>query len=290
VQPEPYWQPQQNFNPQFGGNGGGYPEYAGPNWVDAGNGSWIAPVQPEPYWQPQQNFNPQFGGTGGGYPEYAGPNWVDAGNGSWIAPVQPELNWQLQPEQNWQPPQNFNPPQEFGTWNNFGKPMDWQPEQNWQPPQNFQPEYYANQALNAVNKVSELINASLQMGEAREVAIQGGPNFAYPQSSHTNPSSFGAFEMQPGTFQPGVALPPLGTYFPAQNFNPQLGEAQGIIDTNGFPPPVATDYAGFPFAAEAQGAANTFSNVEFDSQPSDFSNDGGFINDAYENPDQQPLQ
>ena len=169
-QPQQNWQPPQGdhmapqtFNPQFGGNGGAYPEYAGNNWVDSGNGSWIAPIQPDAFqqpqqygewnnygkpvdWQPQQNwqppqgdymapqtFNPQFGGNGGAYPEYAGNNWVDNGNGSWIAPIQPDA---------------FQQPQQFGEWNNYGKPVDWQPQQNWQPPQgdymapqNFAPQF-----------------------------------------------------------------------------------------------------------------------------------------------------
>ncbi|MFZ9442270.1 MAG: hypothetical protein ACO26Z_06170, partial [Candidatus Nanopelagicaceae bacterium] len=55
------WQPEQNWQPPQG-EFFQKPDYAGSNWVDAGNGSWIAPLQPDAFqqpqhWQPPQNFD-----------------------------------------------------------------------------------------------------------------------------------------------------------------------------------------------------------------------------------------
>ena len=142
---------QEDFNQQddFEAPQGDYfpkPDYAANNWVDNGNGSWIAPVQPDAFMAPPAAFMPpqQFG------------EWNNYGKPS---------DWQ--PEQNWQPPQGdyfpqpmayqppqgdyfpqpmgYAPPQQFAT--GFMQPgaafgLDPQPEPphtmmggNWQPPQ-----------------------------------------------------------------------------------------------------------------------------------------------------------
>ena len=118
------WQPEQNWQPPQGdyfqqpmayqppqgdwqppqGDYFPKPDYAGNNWVDNGNGSWIAPIQPDAFQQPMGYAPPQQFGEWNNYGKPA--------------------DWQ--PEQNWQPPQG----------DYFPQPMAYQPPQgNWQPPQ-----------------------------------------------------------------------------------------------------------------------------------------------------------
>ena len=86
------WQPEQNWQPPQG-EFFQKPDYAGSNWVDAGNGSWIAPLQPDAFQQPQhwqpQNFDGGYNQTMYNQPPAA------------FAP----------PQGNWQPPATgFAPP------------------------------------------------------------------------------------------------------------------------------------------------------------------------------------
>ena len=117
------WQPEQNWQPPQG-EFSQKPDYAGSNWVDAGNGSWIAPLQPDAFqqpqhWQPPQNFD-------GGYnqPMYNQPPAASFG-GPHFGGAQGIIDTNGYP----QPPAAFMPTQQFGE---FAPPP-----QNWQPPQNF---------------------------------------------------------------------------------------------------------------------------------------------------------
>jgi len=135
------WQPEQNWQPPQGNwqpPQGDYfpkPDYAGNNWVDNGNGSWIAPIQPDAFQQPMAYQPPQG-------------NWQPPQGDYFPQPMayQP-------PQGNWQPPQGdyfpqpmgYAQPQQFAT--GFMQPgaafgLDPQPEPphtmmggNWQPPQ-----------------------------------------------------------------------------------------------------------------------------------------------------------
>ncbi|NDA80990.1 MAG: hypothetical protein EBX92_07735 [Actinobacteria bacterium] len=219
------WQPDQGWQPpqQFGEwNNFGQPQYAGNNWIDAGNGSWIAPVQPDAYMPPQGNWQP--------------PQYFDGGFNQGY--VQPGAAYGLDPQP--EPPHtmsggNWQPPQQFGEWNNFAKP-----------------EYAGNNWVDA-----------------------GNGSWIAP--------------IQPDAFMPPHTMSG-GNWQPPQNFGPQFGAAQGIIDTNGFPPPAFTDAAGFPFAGQAQewrGGSEVFDNS---SVAGDFGSADTFNADTYENPDHQPLQ
>ena len=251
-----------------------------------------------------------------GKPEYAGNDWVDAGNGSWIAPVQPDAY--MPPQGNWQPPQ------QFGEWNNFGKPMDWQPDQGWQPPQQFDGGF--NQGFNQPAaymppqgnwQPPQYFDGGFNQGYVQPGAAYGldpqpepphtmsGGNWQPPQqfgewNNFAKPEYAGNNWVDAGNgswiapIQPDAFMPPHtmsgGNWQPPQNFGPQFGAAQGIIDTNGFPPPAFTDAAGFPFAGQAQewrGGSEVFDNS---TAAGDFGSVDTFGANTYENPDQQPLQ
>ncbi len=337
-QPEQNWQPPatfmpphpQNFGPQFGGEQGiidtnGYP-------------------QPMPFIPPQN-----FGADNFGRPDYAGNNWVDNGNGSWIAPVQPDT---------------FQQPQQYGEWNNYGKPADWQPQPNWQPPANFmppQPQNFGPQFGGAQGIIDT--NGYPQPMPYMPPQNFGGDNFGRPDYAGNNwvdngngswiapvqpdafqqPQQFGEWNNfgKPADWQPQPNWQPPATFMPPQNFDsgfqpgfqggylqpmpfvaaqphdfgPPFGGAQGIIDTNGYPQPmpmiannasvplggyvdvmaysrqaplpdangfmrsVQTDSSGFPYASHSQapsydGASPVVEIVtSFDDVPQDPSND-----------------
>ena len=112
------WQPEQNWQPPQG-EFFQKPDYAGSNWVDAGNGSWIAPLQPDAFqqpqhWQPPQNFDggynqpmynqPPAASFGG--PHFGGAQGIIDTNGY----PQPPAAF-APPQGNWQPPATgFAPP------------------------------------------------------------------------------------------------------------------------------------------------------------------------------------
>jgi len=325
------WQPEQNWQPP---QGDFMPPQQYGEWNNYGK---PADWQPEQNWQPPQGdyMQPQnFGGNDFGRPDYAGNNWVDNGNGSWIAPIQPDV---------------FQPPQQYGEWNNYGKPADWQPEQNWQPPQGnyMQPQNFGPQF------------GGPEFGGPQPTPFApvqpqnfGGDNFARPDYAGNNWVDNGngswVAPVQPNAFQfpaietqvpapysmgqsninvvPGVESthwqPPQGNYMPPQNFGPQFGGPQGIIDTNGYPQatpvladgswgtaaghydmknfmqppqpsdasgfskPNPTDGSGFPFAPEANAPSFDGSTpivevvTSFDEAP----------NDEWNNPEQAPQQ
>ena len=126
-QPEQNWQPPQgdfmqppmqpqNFGPQFGGpefggpqpmpfapmqpqhfggNDFGRPDYAGNNWVDNGNGSWIAPVQPNAFQFPAIET------------QVPAPYSMGQSNIN-VVPGVESTNWQP-PQGNYMQPQNLGP-------------------------------------------------------------------------------------------------------------------------------------------------------------------------------------
>ena len=186
-QPEQNWQPPQgdfmppqNFGPQFGG-----PEFGGPQPMP------FAPVQPQ-----------NFGGNDFGRPDYAGNNWVDNGNGSWIAPVQPNA-FQF-PAIETQVPAPYSMGQSNINVVPGVESTNWQPPQgNYMQPQNFGPQF-------------------------------GGPQGIIDTNDFPQPMPFVAA-------QPHDSLPQFGG---PQFGGPQFGGAQGIIDTNGYPqavPMIAND-------------------------------------------------
>jgi hypothetical protein len=363
--PQGNWQPPQgDYFPK--------PDYAGNNWVDNGNGSWIAPIQPDAFqqpmgyappqqfgewnnygkpadWQPEQNWQPPQSG----YfpkPDYAGNNWVDNGNGSWIAPIQPDAfqqpmgyappqqfgEWNnygkpadWQPEQNWQPPQGnwqppqgdyfpqpmayqppqgnwqppqgdyfpqpmgYAPPQQFGEWNNYGKPADWQPEQNWQPPQgNWQPpqgDYFPKPDYAGNNWVDN--------GNGSWIAPIQPDAFQQPMG-YAPPQQFGTGFMQPGaafgldpqpepphTMMGGNWQPPQGNWQP-----PQFGSAQGFADPSGFAPPPFKDASGFPVAAEFSNVSGNQEMFDHGASPAETSSGNGTEFDTAADQDQIPNQ
>jgi len=287
-QPEQNWQPPQgdfmppqNFGPQFGGDNFGRPDYAGNNWVDNGNGSWIAPIQPDAFPQPQQY---------GEWNNYGKP-----------ADWQPQQNWQP-PQGNYIQPQNFGaqfggpefggpqpmpfapmPPQNFGG-NDFGRPdyagNNWvdngngswiapiqpnafqQPQQNWQPPQSdyIQPQNFGPQF--------------------------GGPEFGGPQPmpfAPMPPQNFGGNDFgRPDYAGNNWVDNGNGSWIaPVQNWQPPQPS-----DASGFFKPNPTDGSGFPFAPEANAPSFDGSSpiveivTSFDEAP----------NDEWNNPEQAPQQ
>jgi hypothetical protein len=122
------WQPEQNWQPPQG-EFFQKPDYAGSNWVDAGNGSWIAPLQPDAFQQPQhwqpQNFD-------GGYNQ----TMYNQPPAAFMPPQQfgeqmPPVAF-APPQGNWQPPQSFD--------GGYNQPMYNQPPAAFAPPQgNWQP-------------------------------------------------------------------------------------------------------------------------------------------------------
>jgi hypothetical protein len=302
--PQGNWQPPQQFGEW---NNFSQPQYAGNNWIDAGNGSWIAPVQPDAYMPPQGNWQPpqQFG------------EWNNFGK---------PMDWQ--PDQGWQPPQQFDGgfnqgfnqpaaymppqgnwqlPQQFGEWNNFNQPgaaygLDPQPEPphtmsggNWQPPQQFGEWNNFNQPGAAYGLDPQPEPPHTMSGGNWQPPQQFGEwnNFAKPEYAGNNWVDAGngswIAPIQPDAFMPPHTMSG-GNWQPPQNFGPQFGAAQGIIDTNGFSPPAFTDAAGFPFAGQAQewrGGSEVFDNS---TAAGDFGSADTFNADTYENPDQQPLQ
>jgi len=248
-QPEQNWQPPQgnyiqpqNFGPQFGG-----PEFGGPQPMP------FAPMQPQ-----------NFGGNDFGRPDYAGNNWVDNGNGSWIAPVQPDAF--PQPQGNYMPSQNYGLPSAnqasiaAAAWAPQSA-LFHQPEQNWQPPQgnymqpqNFGPQFGGPQGIIDTNGfpglmppvTEQLFNSGIHGGFERassayepERASQyiSGNDFGRPDYAGNNwvDNGNGSWiaPVQPNAFQQ-----PQGNYMQPQNFAPQFGGPQGIIDTNGYPQPM----------------------------------------------------
>ena len=227
------WQPEQNWQPQQG-EFFQKPDYAGSNWVDAGNGSWIAPLQPDAFqqpqhWQPPQNFDggysqpmynqPPAASFGG--PHFGGAQGIIDTNGY------PQPPAAFMPTQQFgefaPPPQNWQPPQQFGEWNNFGNSVNWQPETNWQPPQSFDGGY-------------------------------SQPMYNQPPAGYAPPSqNFDGGYSQPMYNQPPAAFAP-----PQGNWQPPA---------TGFAPPPPTDASGFPITAvgaNAFGSAAAFANASFE--------------------------
>ncbi len=122
------WQPEQNWQPPQG-EFFQKPDYAGSNWVDAGNGSWIAPLQPDAFQQPQ-HWQPQSFDGGYNQPMYNQPPAASFG-GPHFGGAQGIIDTNGYP----QPPAAFMPPQQFGE---QMPPAAFAPPQgNWQPPQSF---------------------------------------------------------------------------------------------------------------------------------------------------------
>ena len=101
------WQPEQNWQPPQG-EFFQKPDYAGSNWVDAGNGSWIAPLQPDAFqqpqhWQPPQNFDGGFNQPMYNQPMYNQPPAASFG-GPNFGGAQGIIDTNGYP----QPPQNFD--------------------------------------------------------------------------------------------------------------------------------------------------------------------------------------
>ena len=248
------WQPEQNWQPPQG-EFFQKPEYAGSNWVDAGNGSWIAPLQPDAFqqpqhWQPPQNFDGGFNqpmynqppAASFGGPHFGGAQGIIDTNGY------PQPLAAFMPTQQFgefaPPPQNWQPPQQFGEWNNFGKPVNWQPETNWQPPQNFDGGF--NQPM--YNQPPTAFMPPQQFGEQMPPAA-----FAPPQGNWQPPQNFDGGFNQPMYNQPPAAFAP-----PQGNWQPPA---------TGFAPPPPTDASGFPITAvgaSAFGPAAAFANASFE--------------------------
>ena len=215
----------------LGGNDFGRPDYAGNNWVDNGNGSWIAPVQPNafqfpaietqvpaPYSMGQSNINI--------VPGVESTNWQP-----------PQGNYMQPPMQ----PQNFGPqfggPQGIIDTNGYPQPMPFAPVQ----PQNFGPQFGGPQGIIDTN--------------------------GYPQAT------------------PVIANASWGTsagHYDMKDFmqSPQPSDASGFFKPN------PTDGSGFPFAPEASAPSFDGSSpiveivTSFDEAP----------NDDWNNPEQTPQQ
>ena len=273
------WQPEQNWQPPQGNwqpPQGDYfpkPDYAGNNWVDNGNGSWIAPIQPDAFQQPMGYVPPQQFGEWNNYGKPA--DW------------QPEQNWQP-PQGNWQPPQGdyfpqpmaYQPPQ--GNWqppqgDYFPQPMAYQPPQgNWQPPQGDyfpKPDYAGN---NWVDNGNGSWIAPIQPDAFQQ------PMAYQPPQGNWQPPQFDQGFQQPMAYQP-----PQGNWQP-----PQFGNAQGFADPSGFPPPPFKDASGFPISTESSIAPATATHARFDqgATASEMSSGDGADFDTAADQDQIPNQ
>ena len=286
-QPEQNWQPPQgdfmqppmqpqNFGPQFGGpefggpqpmpfapmqpqhfggNDFGRPDYAGNNWIDNGNGSWIAPIQPDAFpqplsfqppqqygewnnygkpvdWQPEQNWQPPQGNympsQNYGMPSAHQPSIAAA---AWA----PQSALFHQPEQNWQPPQgDFMPPQNFGP--QFGGPEFGGPQ-----PMPFAPVQPQNFGGNDFGRPDYAGNNWVDNGNGSWIAPVQPNAFQFPAIETQVPAPYSMGQSNINVV-PGVEStnwqPPQGNYMQPQNFGPQFGGPQGIIDTNGYPQPM----------------------------------------------------
>ena len=268
--PQGNWQPPQgDYFPK--------PDYAGNNWVDNGNGSWIAPIQPDAFQQPMGYAPPQQFGEWNNYGKPA--DW------------QPEQNWQP-PQGNWQPPQGDYLPQ----------PMAYQPPQgNWQPPQfdqGFQqPMAYQPPQGDYFPKPDYAGNNWVDNGNGSWIApiqsdaFQQPMGYAPPQQSVTGfmqPGAAFGLDPQPEpphTMMGGNWQPPQGNWQP-----PQFGSAQGFADPSGFAPPPFKDASGFPVAAEFSNVSGNQEMFDHGASPAETSSGNGTEFDTAADQDQIPNQ
>ena len=234
------------------GNDFGRPDYAGNNWVDNGNGSWIAPIQPDAFpqplsfqppqqygewnnygkpadWQPEQNWQPPQGNympsQNYGMPSAHQPSIAAA---AWA----PQSALFHQPEQNWQPPQgDFMPPQNFGP--QFGGPEFGGPQP--MPFAPMQPQHFGG---NDFGRPDYAGNNWVDNGNGSWIAPVQPNAFQFPAIETQVPAPYSMGQSNINVV-PGVEStnwqPPQGNYMQPQNFGPQYGGPQGIIDTNGYP-------------------------------------------------------
>jgi hypothetical protein len=239
------WQPEQNWQPPQG-EFFQKPDYAGSNWVDAGNGSWIAPLQHDAFqqpqhWQPPQNFDGGFNQPMYNQPMYnqpmynqppaasfGGPNFGGA-QGIIDTNGYPQPTAAFMPTQQFgefaPPPQSWQPPQQFGEWNNFGKPVNWQPETNWQPPQNFDGGY--NQPM--YNQPPAASFGGPHFGGAQGIIDTNG----YPQP----PAAFMPTQQFGEQMPPAAFAPPQGNWQPPQNFDGGFNQPMYNQPPAAFAPP-----------------------------------------------------
>ena len=329
------WQPEQNWQPPQGNwqpPQGDYfpkPDYAGNNWVDNGNGSWIAPIQPDAFMQPMGYVPPQQFGEWNNYGKPADwqpeQNWQPP-QGNWQPPQGdyfPQPMAYQPPQGNWQPPQGdyfpqpmgYAPPQQFGEWNNYGKPADWQPEQNWQPPQgNWQPPQFDQGFQQPMAyqppqgnwqppqgdyfpKPDYAGNNWVENGNGSWIAPIQPDAFMQPMG-YAPPQQFGTGFMQPGAafgLDPQPEPPHTmmgGNWQPPQgNWQPpQFGSAQGFADPSGFAPPPFKDASGFPVAAEFSNVSGNQEMFDHGASPAETSSGSGTEFDTAAGQDQIPNQ